>query len=165
MVPNSFQSQYENAFAGRLEKLPELGFENIYSDEGQTILFHFDQGGLCSLDKTTCAVNAVFYDYLTGALKKADGVLAVQRILSGKNVEVTYHEHFSYLDLPLVSKRDEEVLPKLKTTEGLLGNLSREQVEQFENTGYVLNVDCRWIQPLIANSVVERAEARASLID
>lgn len=165
IVPNSFYTGCARAFSSRLSKLEELGFYDVYHDEGHTLLFHPEKGGLCSLDRTTCTIDAVFYDSFTFAVQRANGVSAIKQIVAGKAKDVTYNENFSYVDLPLISKLDEECLPKVETPEHLIGDISREQVEQFERTGYVFDLDCRFLQPFIANSVLERAEKRESLME
>ncbi len=163
VVSDSFHLNLEQVFVSRLERLKRLGFCDVYSDSGQVLLFH-NLGGLCSLDKMTCMINGVFYDRGTFAVRKVSGLSDIKCVLDGKNMEVSYVDDFSYLDLPLVSKRDEESLPRVENVDDLVGNINREQKEHFEQTGYVLNVDCRFLHPFIANSLEEYEEARESLM-
>lgn len=153
------------AFLDRLSKMKELGFEEIYCDCGQTLLFHAEKGGFCALDQLTCSISAVFLNKDTATVAKAYGIASVRRIMKGNMQNVEDGENFSYVDLPLISKKDEEDLPKVETVENLLGPLDREQVLQFEQTGYVFNLDCRWALFLIENSKQIRKEAEQDLIN
>lgn len=153
------------AFLDRLDKVRELGFEEIYCDCGQTLLFHAEKGGFCALDRLTCSASAVFLNKDTATIAKAIGIASIRRIIKGNIQKVEDGEDFSYVDLPLISKKDEEDLPKVETAESLLGPIDREQALQFEQTGYVFNLDCRWALPFIENSKQMRREAERNLID
>lgn len=156
---------HNQAFLDRLNKVRELGFQDIYCDEGQILLFHAEKGGLCALDRLTCSVSAVFLNKNTVTVAKATGIASIRHIIKEHVYPLEDGEGFSYVDLPLISKKDEEDLPKVETAESLLGPLDRDQVLQFEQTGYFLDLDCRWALPIIENSKQKRREAEQNLIN
>ncbi len=156
-------SLYGDVFQERVEKVKSLGFESIYSDSGHTILFHREKGGLCSVDKNSCKIDSVFLDKNVGVVAKVNGVAAICKVLNHNFTNFTSVSGFSYRDLPLLSSKDQESLPSEMTVEVLLGLTERNQVKQFEETGYVGDVDCRWAIPVLLQSRERRKEAEEQL--
>lgn len=152
-------SLVEETFQQRLGKIQNLGFESIYDDQGQVLLFHREKSGFCAIDKTTCKIDSIFLNKELGTVARVNGISAMSKVLDGNFVNFLSIDTFSYKDLPLISELDQTMLPVEESAESLLGLTDRNQIEQFEKSGYVLGLDCSWAFNMILQSREKRQEA------
>ncbi len=152
-------SLVEDTFQQRLAKIQGLGFACIYTDQGQALLFHREKSGFCAIDKTTCKIDSIFLNKDLDGAVRANGIAAMSRVLEGEFSSLPFIENFSYRDLPLISELDQTKLPVEESAEQLLGLTEKSQIEQFEESGYALGLDCSWALNIIYQSRERRQEA------